>query len=139
MSNCQHSTPCGCETDCTCPIKLDFSCVIYNKANNDLGNLPNLNLSNGATLKLFAETVDAKFTNTNFLNYTLPILRQSYVVNTQKQFSEAVDTQLGILNRWLGNVSSDPSTIRDGDYWYETSSGELRISLDGSIRVITIT
>lgn len=40
---------------------------------------------------------------------------------------------------WLGNVSADPSTPSDGQYWFRTDTDQLKIRLNGSIRVITIT
>lgn len=40
---------------------------------------------------------------------------------------------------WLGNVSADPSTPSDGQYWFRTDTNQLRIRLNGSIRTITIT
>lgn len=39
---------------------------------------------------------------------------------------------------FLGNVTSDPSAI-DGQYWYNTTSSQLKIKVGGAIKVITTT
>jgi hypothetical protein len=39
---------------------------------------------------------------------------------------------------FLGNLASDPSSPEDGDYWWNTSSNQLKISVNGgTIKVIT--
>jgi hypothetical protein len=40
---------------------------------------------------------------------------------------------------FLGNLSSDPSSPQDGQYWFNTSSSQLKIRLDGAVRIVTIT
>jgi len=41
---------------------------------------------------------------------------------------------------FLGNLSSDPASPTDGNYWFNTSGGgSLKIRLNGATRVITIT
>lgn len=39
---------------------------------------------------------------------------------------------------WLGNVSADPGSAVDGNYWYNTSSTQLKIKANGAIHVVTI-
>lgn len=233
FSNCgcnkstYHSCPPPCPPPCPdngCPIHLDFKCVLYHKDNNELSKLTNLGLTNGATLQLFAETVDDKFGQINALNYNLPCLRTDYTISNLKQFAEAVDTELcilkdtigsitvpaivandsstidftasGTLNHtitaavklsttspnlistlsdglyvapqtlsvnaaakeltisngntvslasitcgasgFLGNLATDPSVSSDGQYWYNTTSGQLKIKLNGTVRQIQI-
>ena len=40
---------------------------------------------------------------------------------------------------FLGNLSADPGSAIDGNYWYNTTSSQLKIRLNGAVRVITIT
>lgn len=43
-------------------------------------------------------------------------------------------------NGWLGNLTADPSVFVDGNYWYNTTSSTLKISVHGgNIKTITIT
>jgi hypothetical protein len=43
------------------------------------------------------------------------------------------------VSGFLGDVSSDPSPVIDGQYWYNTTSGQLKMQLNGATRIITIT
>jgi len=43
------------------------------------------------------------------------------------------------VSGFLGDVTSDPSSFIDGQYWYNTTSGQLKIRLNGATRIITIT
>lgn len=228
---CEQTTTTPCVSLCPdatgCPIQLDFDCVIYHKDNNEISNLDGLGLTNGATLTLFAETVDNLIGQTKVADYVLPCLRATYTINTLKQFAEAVDTQicqiksdvtslaalvnlpitpqdtntvdittsgtnshtikadvkisvtgtnllqglsdglhvapqslsvnnatkmLSISNGnsvdlsglgcsaspFLGNVTTDPTTTEDGDYWFNTTSGQLKIKVNGLVKVVTI-
>jgi hypothetical protein len=38
---------------------------------------------------------------------------------------------------WLGNVSADPASPQDGQYWYNTTSSQLKMRANGSTLVIT--
>jgi hypothetical protein len=40
---------------------------------------------------------------------------------------------------YLGNLSADPGSPQDGQYWYNTTSSQLKMRLDGATRIITIT
>lgn len=40
---------------------------------------------------------------------------------------------------WQGDVTTDPTGLGDGNYWFNTTSGQLKIRLNGATRVITIT
>lgn len=42
------------------------------------------------------------------------------------------------VSGFLGDVTVDPTAI-DGQYWYNTTSAQLKIKLNGAVRVITIT
>lgn len=136
----EFNDPCFSST-CTsgCPILLDFSCVIYHKNNNQISALGNLGLSNGATLQLFAETVDQKIKDLNILSTPLPYLRSKYIVNTVPQALIAIDTELPLLKVWRGNVVVDPAAPDDGWYWYRSDVDQLKIRLNGSTRIISIT
>lgn len=138
-------SPCGSDpcspiiVSSGCPIQLDFSCILYHKNNNQITQLDGLNLSNGTTLELFAETVDEKLKQLDVAGTTLPCLRASYVVNNLTQFMTAVDTALCNLQVYLGSFISDPLSPSDGQYWFRNDLGELRILLDGTPYKITIT
>jgi hypothetical protein len=142
---------CDCEqttllptTPCIgCLAQLDFECSIYNKENNDATALTNLGLTNGATLKLFAETVDTYIGQIKAANFVLPYLRATTTINTVKQFAEAVDTRLASLGSpasgFIGNIANEPALPTDGQYWFNTTVQELRIRLNGATRKITTT
>lgn len=43
------------------------------------------------------------------------------------------------VSGFLGDVTSDPASVIDGQYWYNTTSSQLKIQLNGATRIITIT
>lgn len=97
----QYDNYCTCRHSLVNPINLqiDSAQVIYHKSNGEISELTNLDLSNGATLELILETIDAKLEPiTSILSTTLTYLRTKYVVNTLSQFLVAVSTELGELN-----------------------------------------
>lgn len=139
---CQQCyNPCG---SCTCnqyvytgcPIQLDFSCVIYHKANNEVTELDGLGLPNGSTLELVIETIDEKIKQLGILNFTLPCLRARYVINTMQQFAQAVDTDLCIYEaktqvleqnaEIIEYAGSDPVSPDNGVIWYRSDTQELK-------------
>jgi hypothetical protein len=140
---------CGCQSTSTpcqstgCLVQLDFECSLYNKDNSELSQLTNLALTNGSSLKMFAESVDVYIGQIKASNYNLPYLRSSTTINTLKQFAEAVDSLLQSLGSpvsgYLGNVVSDPASPVDGNYWFNVTSGDLKIKANGTIRKITTT
>lgn len=40
---------------------------------------------------------------------------------------------------FLGNIASDPGAALDGQYWYNTTTSQLKIRLSNATRIITIT
>jgi hypothetical protein len=226
------STTSTCVTLCTddtgCPLQLDFDCVFYHKSNSEVSNLTKLGITNGATLGLFAETVDTYIGQIKVSEYVIPGLTAEYTINTLKQFAEAVDDELTQIKSditaisssaaipisktdsatvaitisgtgshtiksdvkvsatasnllsalsdglyvtpqtlnldystkelsisngnsfnlaplisgvggFLGNLTSDPTGIVDGQYWYNTTSSQLKIKVNGVTKVITTT
>lgn len=87
---------CGCDN--SCPLTLDFKCVLYNKFNQEATALDGLNLSNGATLKVVIEQIDDKIKELNLINHTLIYLRTKYTINTLTQFTTAVNLELSAIN-----------------------------------------
>ena len=148
--NCQNNCspcapkPCGCSTS-GCPIKLDTSCIIYHKNNNELSELiDGLGLQNGATLELILETISKKIEQINVTTWLFPYLVDSegYTINTLQQFATAVDAEPGLLQHFKGNVTADPSDLNDGDYWFRTdllAANGLRIQVNGLTRTIPTT
>ncbi len=110
-SNCQPCYQQPCYVTSGCPIQLDFSCVLYHKSNNEVTELDGLNLSNGATLELVIETIDEKIKQLAVLDFSLPFLRESYVINTMKQFTEAVDTELSTITSGVSSSGSYTPTL----------------------------
>lgn len=95
------STGCGYTTSLVNPttLMLDASQILYHKDNGSISELTNLNISNGGTLELILETIDAKVAPlTSVLSTTLTYLRTKYVVNDLSQFLVSVSTELGLLN-----------------------------------------
>ena len=140
MSNCipcSQTQNCGTPDPCIpCEITLDFKCIFYNTLGTDVTCLDGLNLANGSSLKLFAETVDEKIKQLNVINFSLTNLRQDYVINTLQQFSEAVDTQLGILETTVNGItglSNLALTANDSSSINFTTSGTLNHTLTGSV------
>lgn len=102
-SRCGSCSPCSCNScfqvvTTGCPIQLDFSCILYHKSNSSVTELDGLNLANGTTLELFAETVDEKIKQLDVLDLNLPYLRTKYVINSLLQYLTAVDTELSSIN-----------------------------------------
>lgn len=139
-----------------CPIKLDWTCLIYHKDNNEASGLyDGLGLNNGVTLQLALETVSEKIKQLKFSDFVLTFLRESYVINTLQQFSSAVDETLADLQSqitendeivadmgFLGNMTADPGDAVDGQYWFRTdlaAANGLKMMLNGSVRTIPTT
>jgi len=99
-----------CNTNTGCPIQLDWDCSIYHKDNNEISALTNLALTNGATLNQFGEAVDVYIGQIKASTFNLPCLRDSYTVNSMKEFAEAVDTVLCQIQSDLEAVESEVST-----------------------------
>lgn len=142
--------PCGCNRpqnaydaciqpcpDSGCPIKLDFTCIIYHKDNNQISKLDYLGLTNGATLQLVVETINEKLKQINVLNYNLPCLRATYTISNLEQFAEAVDTQLCILSQQVSNIVVPPLVVNDSNTIDFSNSGTLGHTLTGSVKVST--
>lgn len=96
-----------CESGC--PIKLDFACIVYNKDGKEASKLSGLNLPNGSTLRLVVELLDEKIKQLDVVNYALPHLRQSHVINNVKKFAEVVDSTLASLRSDILSLSSESS------------------------------
>lgn len=143
--NCHH-TPCTCHNSCNsctsvvagCPVQLDAACVFYHKDNASISELPNLGITNGATLELILETIDTYIDDLNVSDFSLPILRVSYVINSLQQFAEAVDTEFGVLaadvatalsNSQESIVANDSATI---DF---TTSGTLDHTITAAVKL----
>lgn len=127
---------CGCESNTVsicdpcnqnagCPIQLDFDCVIYHKDNNETSHLTCLNLTNGATLNNFAETIDSYICQLNVLNFTLPCLRADYTINNLLQFAEAVDEELCSIK---DNVATLQGSVNTPIVPIDTNSINLTVS-----------
>src|SRR5688572_9641278 len=99
-----------CNTNTGCPIQLDWDCVIYHKDNNEVTNLTNLGLTNGATLNQFGEAVDTYIGLLKVEDFTLPCLRDTYTINSLQQFAEAVDTVLCELQTDIDDVAGSVAT-----------------------------
>lgn len=130
---------CVVPNPCTpCNVIVDFKCVFYNLEGSDASSLDGLNLANGSSLKLFAETVDEKIKQLNVINFTLTNLRQDYVINTLQQFAEASDTQFGILQDEIDDItglSNVPLVANDSSSINFTTSGTLDHTLTGSVKI----
>ena len=136
--HCNNSyNSCTCTTGCA--VQLDFECIIYHKANNEISELDGLNLPNGSTLELVIETIDEKIKQLGILDWSLPCLRdeRGYTINTMQQFVTAVDTDLCILYGKVTNLedifqitelTSDPASgdVSIGEFWYRSDLNELR-------------
>lgn len=147
-----------CSSETFCPpnlgdcLQLDSSSVFYHKDNNEISELTNLGVENGASLELILEAIDSKLGQLSFEDFTLASLDGlGYTVDNLRQFAEAVDTEIGVLHGliedfdpgdvmqvWLGNLSSDPGAATDGTYWFNTSSNLLKMKVNGGL-IKTIT
>jgi hypothetical protein len=146
MHNCGcNSTPISpisicdpCNTDTGCPIQLDWDCSIYHKSNNEVANLPNLGLTNGATLNLFAELVDSYIGDLKVQDYALPCLRADYTINTLAQFANAVDTEICSLNSdistVMGLVNTNITAVDTATIDF-TTSGTLNHTIQATVIV----
>jgi hypothetical protein len=126
----------GCEPDC--PIKLDFACIIYNKDGKNASTLDGLGLGNGATLSLVIELLDEKIKQLNVLDFYLPYLRSSYIINTMEQFSEAVDDKLQTLNSVIGGINTVNNlavTANDSNSIDFSTSGTLDHTLTANVKI----
>lgn len=90
-----------CDCSNACPIQLDFTCLFYNKFNQEATQLDGLNLSNGTNLKIIIEQLDDKIKELNLINHTLIYLRTKYTINTLTQFTTAVSLELASLDARL--------------------------------------
>jgi len=127
-----------CNTNTGCPIQLDWECVIYNKANNEISALTNLGLTNGATLKAFGEAVDTYIGFLKVEDFDLPCLRDTYTINSLQQFAEAVDTQLCELAAEIDTVAGSvntPITPVDTQSINLTANGTLDHTLQADVKV----
>lgn len=114
-----------CNTNTGCPIQLDFDCVIYHKDNNEVSELTELGLTNGATLNQFAEAVDVYIGQIKAQDYDLPCLRATYTINSLQQFAEAVDT---VLCELTGDIEAIEGTIATPITPVDTQSINLTVS-----------
>lgn len=136
IPSCDCPERTSCLASGTCPIKLDFSCILYHKSNNEVTALTNLGLTNGATLELFAETVDDKLSQLNVLDWSLECLRDDYTINNLQQFGESVDTQLCVLKTSVDAAvaaSQTALTVTDSATINFTNSGTLGHVLTGVV------
>jgi len=127
-----------CNTNTGCPIQLDWDCSIYHKDNNEVTNLTNLALTNGATLNQFAEAVDPYIGQIKAANFNLPCLRADYTINSMKEFAEAVDTQLCQLSSDIDTVAGEvttPITVTDTQSVNLTASGSLSHTLQADVKI----
>jgi len=120
-----------------CPIHLDSACVIYHKNMNTISGLVNLNLPNGSTLELILNTIDVQLGPLNVSNWSLPVLRAIYTINTLKQFGEAVDTQIGLINDAIADLeaSAVPIVATDSATIDFTTSGTLDHNITASVKI----
>lgn len=140
MSDCYSCT--------NCPIDLDASCVKYHLYNLKKTKLKKLGISNKATLELILETIDDKIglSGISIAGYSLPCLRQRYVINNMKQFTEGVDTDIcDMFDRippiediiYGGNRENDIAL--EGCKWWRTDLLELRGYFNSVVQIIQTT
>lgn len=136
--NCKKND-CGCNDVCnSCPIKLDFSCIIYNKDSSEVSTLDGFNLPNGTSLKGLIEVLDEKIKDLDVSKYNLLFIRQNYIVNSFKQLNESIDTILndlfGQINNINTNISTQLTVVNSSSLTFSTS-GILNHTLTGSIKI----
>lgn len=142
--NCSSCKPkCDpCQNNGPCPTKLDFDCIIYHKSNNQISGLQCLGLTNGATLTLFAETVDTYICQLKVLNWDLECLRDAgYTINTVQQFGEAVDVELCELQAQIDALVADmavPITTTPTATITFSLSGDLDHHISANVNVSAI-
>jgi len=100
MSNCTYTTN-SCDCDNSCPLTLDFKCILYHKSNQSQTQLDGLNMSNGTTLEVVIEALDEQIKQLNLINHSLIYLRNKYTINTLTQFTTAVSLELAALSARL--------------------------------------
>lgn len=137
QSSCNSCYPCDpCTVTSDCPIQLDTSCVIYHKNNASISGLTSLGLTNGSPLELILDQIDDKLAGFGFSAFSLPVLRTDSVVNTLQQFSEAVDTEIGLLKSLVvTNTTPVPLVANDSNTIDFTSSGVIGHSLTATVKV----
>lgn len=120
-----------------CPILLDSACVIYHQNMNTPSNLINLNLPNGSTLQLILDTIDSQLGNVNVTSWNLPILRAITPITTLRQFGEAVDTQIGLINVAISGLVADniANTVTDTPTIHFGVSGTLGRNITGNVKI----
>jgi hypothetical protein len=91
----------------------------------------NISATSGNTLVVLGDGLYAgpQTLSINYINKTLSISDGNTV-----DFSSLL-CQAG----WQGDVVTDPVGLGDGNYWFNTTSGQLKMRLNGATRVITIT
>lgn len=140
--------PC-CNND-GCPVKLDFECIIYHKSNNAINQLVNLELTNGATLQLFAETVDQWIGLIQTDNWNLECLESlGYTINNIQQFGNAVSAQFCEIDAQIEEIigtasvpieaSNTPSiTINTSGALDHTISADVNLSASGNNQIVEL-
>jgi hypothetical protein len=94
------------------------SVIISPNANNQLSNPGNGLFSAPQTLSINYTTNEISITSGNTIDLT-PLLCTA--------------------EGFLGNISADPSDPEEGQYWYNTVAGQLRIQVNNAVYSITIT
>jgi hypothetical protein len=115
-----------------------MSCVFYHKDNDKLTELDGLNFTNGATLEIIIEAIDEKIKDLDVVDFNLPCLRIGYVINTLKQFSEAVDTELCLIKDSITELESEvatPITANDSATIDFSTSGTLDHTITASVKL----
>lgn len=97
MSNCTQIVN-NCDCDNSCPLTLDFKCILYHKSNQSQTQLDGLNMSNGTTLEVVIEALDEQIKQLNLINHTMVYLRTKYTINTLTQFTNSVSQELAFLD-----------------------------------------
>ncbi len=130
---------CSCSSSSSCPVQLDFECVLYHKRNQGISGLTNLGLNNGTDLEVIIEAIDVKLGDLNVDSWALPYLRAvPYTIHTLKQFGEAVDEVLlgfstdiatAVGNAAIGITAVDTQSIE----W--TVNGPNNHTITGNVRV----
>lgn len=142
-SSCGYSS-CTCSTSLVCggcPVQLDSACIFYHKDNSELTALTNLAITNGATLELILESIDPYIGQLKVINFTLPYLRVSYVVNSLQQFAQAVDTELSSMATDVATALAASQTllsVSDSPTIDFTASGSLNHTLTGSVKLSSV-
>lgn len=105
LPNCETCNP---TKDCGCPIKLDTSCVIYNKNGGVQSGLINISYPNGTNLKTILERIDVLLGQNNIFNfdsYDLSCIRALYPINGFGDFASAVSKEICGLKSDLDTIN----------------------------------